>query len=107
MPVPGATVASTGIGMASTTGHLYADLEDGFDAGDVGRAALGYGLDALSLIPGVGAVSRGAKIAKTVAQYAPKLIAAVGAAHTITNAPEIISSIGKINHPSQMTVKDW
>ena len=106
-PVPGATVASTGIGMASTTGHLYADLEDGFDAGDVGRAALGYGLDALALIPGVGAVSKGAKIAKTVAQYAPKLIAAVGAAHTITNAPEIISSIGKINHPSQMTVKDW
>lgn len=106
-PVPGATIASAGIGAASTTGHLYADLEDGFDMGDVGRAALGYGLDALALIPGVGAVSKGATIAKTVAKYAPKLVAAIGAAHAITNGPEIIASIGKINDPSKMTVQDW
>jgi hypothetical protein len=106
-PVPGATIASAGIGAASTTGHLYADLEDGFDMGDVGRAALGYGLDALALIPGVGAVSKGATIAKTVAKYAPKLVAAIGAAHAITNGPEIIASIGKISDPSKMTVQDW
>lgn len=102
-----ATIASAGIGAASTTGHLIADLEDGFDAGDVGRAALGYGLDALSLIPGVGAATKGWRIAKTVARYAPRLIAAVGAVHTLTNGPEIIKSIGKINEPSKMTVQDW
>ena len=102
-----ATIASAGIGAASTTGHLIADLEDGFDAGDVGRAALGYGLDALSLIPGVGAATKGWRIAKTVAKYAPRLIAAVGAVHTLTNGPEIIASIGKINEPSKMTVQDW
>lgn len=102
-----ATIASAGIGAASTTGHLIADLEDGFDAGDVGRAALGYGLDALSLIPGVGAATKGWRIAKTVAKYAPRLIAAVGAVHTLANGPEIIASIGKINEPSKMTVQDW
>ena len=102
--LPSATIASAGIGAASTTGHLIADLEDGFDAGDVGRAALGYGLDALSLIPGVGAATKGWRIAKTIAKYAPRLIAAVGAVHTLTNGPEIIASIGKINEPSKMTV---
>ena len=102
-----ATIASAGIGAASTTGHLMADLEDGFDAGDVGRAALGYGLDALSLIPGIGAATKGWRIAKTIAKYAPRLIAAVGAVHTLTNGPEIIASIGKINEPSKMTVQDW
>ena len=102
-----ATVASAGIGAAATTSHLYADLEDGFDAGDVGRAALGYGLDALSLVPGVGAATKGWRVAKTVAKYAPKLIAAVGAAHALTNGPEIIASIGKISDPTKMTVQDW
>jgi hypothetical protein len=102
-----ATIASAGIGAAGTTGHLYADQEDGFDLGDVGRAALGYGMDFLSLIPGVGAATKGARIAATLGKYVPRIMAAIGTMHAVSNGPEIIRSLQKIRSDESLTVSDW
>ena len=103
-----ATVASVGIGALGTSGHLYADTEDGFDLGDVGRAALGYGLDALSLIPGMAAVTKTAKVVKNVAKLAPKAMLVIGGMHTLANGKEILGSLQKsITSPKEMTTADW
>jgi hypothetical protein len=95
-------------GAAGTTQHLIADIgEDGFDWGDVGRAALGYSLDALGVIPGVSGVTKPIKIAKTLAKYAPRLIATVGTVGTVANAPAIIASLKKLTTDEHLTVQDW
>jgi len=100
--------ASAITGAAGTTQHFIADMmEDGVDAGDFGRAALGYSLDALGIIPGVSAATKPMKIAKTLARYVPRLIATVGAVGTIANAPAIITSLKKLGSDEHLTVQDW
>lgn len=100
--------ASAITGAAGTTQHLLADIgEDGFDLGDIGRAALGYSLDALGIIPGVAAVSKPAKIAKTLSKFVPRLVAVVGAVGTAANAPAIIKSLNKLTTDEHLSVQDW
>jgi hypothetical protein len=100
--------ASAITGAVGTTQHLAADwAEDGLDWGDVGRAALGYSLDALGVIPGVSGVTKPIKIAKTLAKYAPRLIATVGAIGTVANAPAIVASLKKLTTDEHLTVQDW
>lgn len=102
------TIVSTGAGAVGTTSHLAADIsEDGLDWGDVGRAALGYGLDALSLIPGVGAATRGARVLNTVAKFAPKIMLAIGGMHALSNGSAIMNSLKKVTSDEKLTVQDW
>ena len=49
--VPGANIASAGIGAASSLAEFGADVSDGLEWGDVGNLALNLGMDAVSLIP--------------------------------------------------------
>lgn len=102
------SVASAGIGMASTAANQAADMEEGMGfLESLGNNAVSYGLDALSLIP----FARAAKIpriAKNVAGFAPKLIGIISSAQGFSNAPEIIKSLNKINNDSEsLTVEDW
>lgn len=100
--------ASTAIGAAGTTQHLIADIrEDGLDWGDIGNAALGYSMDVLGLIPGTAAVTKSAKIIKTLKTFTPRIIAAIGTVGTITNAPEMVKSLKKLNTDEHLTVQDW
>lgn len=100
--------ASTALGAAGTTQHLIADIrEDGLDWGDAGRAALGYSMDVLGLIPGTAAVTKSAKIIKTLKTLTPRIIAAIGTVGTITNAPEMVKSLKKLNTDEHLTVQDW
>ena len=63
--VPGANIAAAGIGAAASTADFINEIKkDGFDAGDVGRYLLNLGLDAGTLIPGLGGASKAAKVAK-------------------------------------------
>lgn len=95
-------------GAAGTTQHLIADInEDGLDWGDVGRAALGYSLDALGIIPGTSAVTKPAKIIKTLKTFVPRLIAVVGTVGTVANAPAITKSLNKLKTDEHLTVQDW
>lgn len=101
------SVASAGIGMASTAANQAADMAEGMGfLESLGNNAVSYGLDALSLIP----FARAAKIPKTIkaiAGFAPKLIAIINTAQGISNAPEITKSLSKLNSSESLTVEDW
>lgn len=101
------SVASAGIGMASTAANQAADMAEGMGfLESLGNNAVSYGLDALSLIP----FARAAKIPKTIkaiAGFAPKLMAIISTAQGISNAPEITKSLSKLNSPESLTVEDW
>lgn len=101
------SVASAGIGMASTAANQAADMAEGMGfLESLGNNAVNYGLDALSLIP----FARAAKIPKTIkaiAGFAPKLTAIISTAQGISNAPEITKSLSKLNSSESLTVEDW
>lgn len=101
------SVASAGIGMASTAANQAADMAEGMGfLKSLGNNAVSYGLDALSLIP----FARAARIPKTIkaiAGFAPKLTAIISTAQGISNAPEIIKSLSKVNSSESLTVEDW
>lgn len=101
------SVASAGIGMASTAANQTADMAEGMGfLESLGNNAVSYGLDALSLIP----FARAAKIPKTIkaiAGFAPKLMAIISTAQGISNAPEITKSLSKLNSSESLTVEDW
>lgn len=101
------SVASAGIGMASTAANQAADMAEGMGfLESLGNNAVSYGLDALSLIP----FARAAKIPKTIkaiAGFAPKLTAIISTAQGISNAPEITKSLSKLNSSESLTVEDW
>lgn len=103
-----ATIASSAVGAGSTTAHLAADIaEDGPDWGDAGRALFGYSMDALGLIPGVGGITKAAKIGRAIKVVAPKVIAAIGAAGTLTNSGAILGSLKKAMGDEHLTVEDF
>lgn len=103
------TLVSAGLGAASTATNFIADLADGESLSNAGTAALtGLGMDALGLIPGAGAASKTSKIIKTVAKYAPRLLAAYGAYEGYKNMPYIYNSTKKLLTPgAKMTVDDY
>jgi hypothetical protein len=102
------TVVSAATGAASSIGTFFADaFEDGLDWGDAGNLVTNLGMDVLGLIPGGGAASKAAKIAKNLAKYSSRAIAAIGAMGTIANGPQIIESFKKLGNPTELTVDDW
>lgn len=65
--VPGANIASAGIGAAGSVADLAANISrDGLDWGDVGRFALNIGLDAATLMPFLGGAAKATKVAKLI-----------------------------------------
>jgi hypothetical protein len=85
-----------GIGLAGTASHFIGDIkEDGFQWSDVGRAAVGAGLDVLGMIPGA-SVAKFGNIANGVIKVAPKLAAIVATTATVANAGPILASLKKV-----------
>lgn len=70
--VPGAHVASAGIGLGASTAEFVADLSDKPEWSDVGRFVTNVGMDAISLIPGLKTVKAG-KALKTIAKSIPAI----------------------------------
>ena len=102
------SIVGAGVGAAGTTSHLIGDIkEDGFQWSDVGRAAVGYGLDLLGIIPGAGATKLG-KVSNGILKIAPKLSAIVAGSAAVMNAGPILESLKKATtDTSNMTVGDW
>ena len=103
------TVVSATTGIVSSMGTFFADaFEDGPDWGDVKSLGANLGMDFLGMIPGGGAASKGMKIAKNLGKYATRVIATVGALHTVANGDKIIASYSKLlDSPSELNVDDW
>ena len=110
--IPG---VGTGIGILGSLARFGADVsKDGFQWKDAGNLAINLGLDALTLIPGLGAVgkvakagSKAAKLAKTsdkVAKVAKSVTPILSAAGATTGAAQIY---GALNNPEGMTSEDF
>lgn len=106
--VTGFSPAAAGLGAAATTSGLYSALSKGEDTWSaIGNAALGYGLDALSLIPYAGTLASTAKVGKVISKSA-KALKTLGYIATAAGLKELAITTSKaINDPSSMTVKDW
>lgn len=79
--VPGANLASTGIGVGSSLAEFGADwASDSLDLGDAGRLAMNLGMDALSLIP-VGKTLKATRALGKIRKSIPLIMTAVNAAN--------------------------
>ena len=110
--IPG---VGTGIGILGSLARFGADVsKDGFQWKDAGNLAINLGLDALTLIPGLGAVgkvakagSKAVKSAKTsdkVVKVAKSVTPILSAAGATTGAIQIY---GALNNPEGMTSEDF
>jgi hypothetical protein len=100
------SLGAAGLGAAGTTANMIANFKrDGSSnvLGDLGSAALGYGLDAITAIPGLGIASDTGKVVKGL-RSASKLL---GTAFAGIGAYEGVKSLAKLNDPGSMTVSDW
>jgi len=103
------SLASAAVGAASTTGNLALDLADdsvtGWEAAK--NAAFGYGMDLMGAIPVFGATSKMAKIAKTAAKLANKVMPFLLASQ-VTHAGEYYESWKKLlSTDGKVSVDDW
>ena len=100
------TVANAGTGLVSLGSNLYADIEDGMDAGDVAKnLAVNSGLALAGFIPG----GNSFKIARNLVRIAPKVLAVCAASGVLLDKNVMQSWEKAINSGSEnrLTVQDW
>lgn len=102
--VPGANIASAGIGAASSLAEFGADASDGLEWGDVGNLALNLGMDAVSLIPAMKSI-KAAKAMSKLAKFVP-LIATVIGASSLFNDQERESLTSSLKKVTSGNIKD-
>lgn len=102
--VPGANIASAGIGAASSLAEFGADASDGLEWGDVGNLALNLGMDAVSLIPAMKSI-KAAKAMGKLAKFVPLIATAIGAS-TLFNDQERESLTSSLKKVTSGNVKD-
>lgn len=92
------------LGAAGTTASLVSDVQrDGFQWEDAGGAALGYGMDIASAVPGLGIGVKTGKIAKTI-RGAHKTLSALMIGAGAAGAANVVSKIAK---GDDVTIEDW
>jgi hypothetical protein len=101
------SVASAGIGAASTAANQAADMMEGqgfFQS--LGNNMGSYALDVLSLIP----FAKAAKVPKTiknVSRFAPLMTTALATYQGLSNGGEYINTWNKVKKGESLTVGDW
>lgn len=101
------SVASAGIGAASTAANQAADMMEGqgfFQS--LGNNMGSYALDVLSLIPFAKA-AKVPKIIKNVSRFAPLMTTALATYQGLSNGGEYINTWNKIKKGESLTVGDW
>ena len=105
--IPGyGTVASGVLGIGSTLTNIGADIADESMSGwgVVGNALYGLGMDAVGLIPGLGATGKAVKIVrvlKPVFKLTMRTLQAYGMIHSANALNKLMSN------PSDMSTNDW
>ena len=105
--VPGyGTAASAITGLGSTGANLYADISDDSVSGwqAAGNAGFGLLMDVAGLIPGLGAVGKAGKIAKTLKYVLPTALTIWGVSE---NGGDAIKAANKLMNGQDLTVDDW
>ena len=100
IPTGGNPAAAT-LGVGSTATQFISDVKrDGLDWGDIGNAALGLGLDAISFLPGVGIAGKAAKTARIIKRIKPLLTAGF-------SALGLSAALNSINKEGEWTLDDY
>lgn len=100
IPTGGNPVAAT-LGVGSTATQFISDVKrDGLDWSDIGNAALGLGLDAISFLPGVGIAGKAAKTARIIKRIKPLLTAGF-------SALGLSAALNSINKEGEWTLDDY
>lgn len=101
--------ASALVGAAATAQNQAADMAEGQGFWEsLGNNALGYGMDALSVIPFVRGITGTGRIIKTASKLAPHIITALGAISALKNKDAYLNSWHKVtSNPSQLNRQDW
>lgn len=101
--------ASALIGAFATAQNQAADRAEGQGFWEsLGNNALGYGMDALSVIPFVRGITGTGRIVKTASKLAPHIITALGAMSALKNKDAYLGSWKKMtSNPSQLNRQDW
>lgn len=97
------------IGAVATAQNQAADKAEGQGFWEsLGNNALGYGMDALSVIPFVRGITGTGRIVKTASKLAPHIITALGAMSALKNKDAYLGSWKKMtSNPSQLNRQDW
>lgn len=97
------------IGAVATAQNQAADNAEGQGFWEsLGNNALGYGMDALSVIPFVRGITGTGRIVETASKLAPHIITALGAMSALKNKDAYLGSWKKMtSNPSQLNRQDW
>lgn len=97
------------IGAVATAQNQAADKAEGQGFWEsLGNNALGYGMDALSVIPFIRGITGTGRIVKTASKLAPHIITALGAMSALKNKDAYLGSWKKMtSNPSQLNRQDW
>ena len=101
--VGNAVGAATGLGSTISTAIADYKRDDDWSWSDTGNLILNLGMDAATLIPGLGTVAKGAKVTKAMKTAAPilrKAFTALGLGTSLT-------ALGKVMSGEELTINDW
>lgn len=101
--VGNAVGAATGLGSTISTAIADYKRDDDWSWSDTGNLILNLGMDAATLIPGLGTVAKGAKVTKAIKIAAPilrKAFTALGLGTSLT-------ALGKVMSGEELTINDW
>lgn len=95
--------AATGLGSTISTAIADYKRDDDWSWSDTGNLILNLGMDAATLIPGLGTMAKGAKVTKAIKTAAPilrKAFTALGLGTSLT-------ALGKVMSGEELTINDW
>ena len=101
--VGNAVGAATGLGSTISTAIADYKRDDDWSWSDTGNLILNLGMDAATLIPGLGTMAKGAKVTKAIKTAAPilrKAFTALGLGTSLT-------ALGKVMSGEDLTINDW
>lgn len=101
--VGNAVGAATGLGSTISTAIADYKRDDDWSWSDTGNLILNLGMDAATLIPGLGTLAKGAKVTKAIKTAAPIL----RKAFTVLGLGTSLTALGKVMSGEELTINDW
>ena len=101
--VGNAVGAVTGLGSTISTAIADYKRDNDWSWSDTGNLILNLGMDAATLIPGLGTMAKGAKVTKAIKAVAPIL----RKAFTVMGLGSSAAALGKVVSGEELTINDW
>ena len=101
--VGNAVGAATGLGSTISTAIADYKRDNDWSWSDTGNLILNLGMDAATLIPGLGTMAKGAKVTKAIKAAAPIL----RKAFTVMGLGSSAAALGKVVSGEELTINDW